>query len=194
MIGSTVLYQSKKPPAVARLSLVSLMDIFTILVFFLLLNSGDSQEIENAKFVNLPDSASGVQPHTELNISVTETEILLGDEVVATIADVKASSERLIEPLAEALKANTERLGDISEYEQNRGLAVTIMGDKNVSYALLRQVMSTCQYSNYRNISLAVNQVQVSAGAETLPEGLEREDSEAEIDVVDSVSQVGQGD
>ncbi len=188
MIGSTVLYQQKKQPAVARLSLVSLMDIFTILVFFLLLNSGDSQEIENAKFVKLPDSVSGVQPHTELKITVSDTEILLGETVVATVSDVLDSSERLIEPLAEALKANTEKLEEISEYEQNMGLAVTIMGDKSVSFSLLRQVMSTCQHSNYRNISLAVNQVQGSVPAERLPEG-----PASEPDVVNSVSQVGQG-
>lgn len=188
MIGSTVLYQQKKPPAVARLSLVSLMDIFTILVFFLLLNSGDSQEIENAKFVSLPDSVSGVQPHTELNITVTDTEILLGDRVVATVADVLDSSERLIEPLVEALEANTEKLERISEYERDQGLAVTIMGDKSVSFSLLRQVMSTCQHSNYRNISLAVNQVQGNGATETLPET-----PESEADAVDVVSQVGQG-
>lgn len=192
MIGSTVLYQQKKPPAVARLSLVSLMDIFTILVFFLLLNSGDSQDIENAKFVSLPDSVSGVQPHTELNITVTDTEILLGDRVVASIAEVLDSSERLIEPLAEALEANTEKLEGISEYERDQGLAVTIMGDKSVPYSLLRQVMSTCQHSNYRNISLAVNQVQGNGATEAMPETTP-ETPESEADAVNSVSQVGQG-
>lgn len=188
MIGSTVLYQPKKPPVVARLSLVSLMDIFTILVFFLLLNSGDSQEIENAKFVKLPDSVSGVEPHTELKITVSDSEILLGERVVAMVPEVLESSERLIEPLAEALKANTEKLGEISEYEQSRGLAVTIMGDKSVSFSLLRQVMTTCQHSNYRNISLAVNQVQGGTPAEPVPE-----DPDSEPDAADSVSQVGRG-
>lgn len=188
MIGSSVLYQQKKPKAVARLSLVSLMDIFTILVFFLLLNSGDSQEIENAKFVKLPDSASGVQPHTELNITVSETEILLGDKVVAKVDEVLDSSERLIEPLAEALEANTEKLDGISEYEQTVGLPVTIMGDKSVSFSLLRQVMSTCQHANYRNISLAVNQVQ----GET-PAKIQAEEPEPDTDAANSVSQTGQG-
>lgn len=188
MIGSTVLYQQKKRPAVARLSLVSLMDIFTILVFFLLLNSGDSQEIENAKFVTLPDSVSGVQPHTELKLTVSDTEILLGETVVASVDEVLDSSERLIEPLADALEANTEKLGEISEYEQKMGLAITIMGDESVSFSLLRQVMSTCQHSNYRNISLAVNQVHGGAPAETLPE-----EAVPEADVVNSVTQAGQG-
>ncbi|NIQ08461.1 MAG: biopolymer transporter ExbD, partial [Gammaproteobacteria bacterium] len=33
--------------APAKLNLVSLMDIFTILVFFLLVNSGDNQLVQN---------------------------------------------------------------------------------------------------------------------------------------------------
>ena len=38
------------------LNLVSLMDIFTILVFFLLVNSSDVQTLPNAKDLQLPES------------------------------------------------------------------------------------------------------------------------------------------
>ena len=40
------------------LNLVSLMDIFTILVFFLLVNSGDVQTLPNAKDMALPESVA----------------------------------------------------------------------------------------------------------------------------------------
>lgn len=178
MIGSTIFYQQKKQPFAAKLSLVSLMDIFTILVFFLLLNSGESQEIENAKFVELPDSSSGVAPHTDLRITVADDEILLGDRVVALVADVTDSPERIIEPLAEALSANTEKRGELSDYERDVGLAVTVMGDRSVPYSLLRKVMTTCQNSNYRNISLAVNRVNVEQATDILPASLEVEKPE----------------
>lgn len=191
MIGSTIFYQQKKPAFAAKLSLVSLMDIFTILVFFLLLNSGESQEIENAKFVELPDSSSGVAPHTDLHITVGGDDIMLGGKVVARVADVLDSSERLIEPLAEELRANTEKLGDLSDYERNVGLAVTIMGDRSVPYSLLRRVMTTCQHSNYRNISLAVNQVSVEGPTDFVPDALETEATEA--DQVGAVTQLGRG-
>lgn len=177
MIGSTIFYQQKKQPFAAKLSLVSLMDIFTILVFFLLLNSGESQEIENAKFVELPNSSSGIAPHTDLQITVADDEILLGDQVVAMVADVLDSSERIITPLAEELNANTEKLAKLSDYERDVGLAVTIMGDRSVPYSLLRRVMTTCQHSNYRNISLAVNRVNIEEGTDVIPESLELEAS-----------------
>ena len=38
------------------LNLVSLMDIFTILVFFLLVNSSDVETLPNAKDLQLPES------------------------------------------------------------------------------------------------------------------------------------------
>lgn len=191
MIGSTVFYERKKQPFAAKLSLVSLMDIFTILVFFLLLNSGDSQEIENAKFVELPDSISGLAPHTDLHITISDEEILLGDEVVATIAEVLDSSERIIEPLAARLEENTTRLGELSSYERNVGLAVTIRGDRSVPYSLLKTVMTTCQQSNYRNISLAVNRVSGNGGG--IEPSIEEEQPPEGAVQMDALSQLGEG-
>lgn len=195
MIGSTIFYEKKKQPFAAKLSLVSLMDIFTILVFFLLLNSGESQEIENAKFVELPDSSSGIAPHTDLRITVGDEEIMLNDRVIARVEDVLESSDRVIESLAAELNANTEQLGELSSYERNVGLAVTIMGDRSVSYSLLKTVMTTCQQSNYRNISLAVNRITVTDPSELGPESLEVEDpSSPSSESSDTVSLVGEGD
>lgn len=183
MIGSTIFYEKKKQPF-AKLSLVSLMDIFTILVFFLLLNSGESQKIENAKFVDLPDSSTGIAPHTELNIVISGDEILLGNTVVAKVGDVLASSERIIEPLAKELNASKAQLSDLSSYEKHTGLAVTISGDRSVPYSLLKRVMTTCQSSNYRNISLAVNRINTH-----VPEGLGQDDVVAPL-IVDPIGEV----
>lgn len=159
MFGSAVFYERRKSGFAGSLSLVSLMDIFTILVFFLLLNSGDSQEIESARFVALPDSASGAAPHTDLHLTVTEDGILLGNDWVVSREELEAAQGRVIEPLAEALEAITERRASLTEYERQMGLPITILGDRQVSYARLQQVMTTCQAANYRNISLAVNRV-----------------------------------
>lgn len=183
MIGSTIFYEKKKQPFAAKLSLVSLMDIFTILVFFLLLNSGESDKIENAKFVELPDSSSGIAPHTELQIIISGDEILMGERVIARVADVVSSSDRVIAPLAAELDALRDQLGDLSAYEKNIGLAITISGDRSVPYSLLKTVMTTCQQSNYRNISLAVNQISGGDGIEL----------DEEVDTSLLVSRLGEG-
>jgi biopolymer transport protein ExbD len=159
MIGSTIFYNKPKASIVPKLNLVALMDIFTILVFFLLLNSGESQKIENAKFIDLPDSTAGVMPHNQLFIMIDEDNIWIGDQSVADVAEVLKSPDKPIEALTQALVAHKESLGELTGYEKHNGLPVTILGDKTVSYTLLKSVMATCQGSDFREISLAVNQV-----------------------------------
>ncbi len=159
MIGSTVFYHKKKTPSMFKLNLVALMDIFTILVFFLLLNTGESQKIENAKFINLPDAASGIEPSNKLLIYINAEKIWLADKEITNVDDVMAAPDELIKPLNKALLDYKSGIKELSEYEKRNGLSVTIMGDKKVSYALLKSIMVTCQESDFRDISLAVNQV-----------------------------------
>jgi len=165
MIGSTFLYQRKKAPFAAKLSLVSLMDIFTILVFFLLLNSGQSDNIENVRFVELPASTTGTTPNEELIVSINKDEVWFEGEVVASVADITANPDNVIEALAQALVLKAEAKTELTGFEKENGLAVTIMGDKWVPYEILKSVMATCRLKDYRNISLAVNSVITGAGA-----------------------------
>ena len=159
MLGTSIILNKKKPGPPVKLSLVALMDIFTILVFFLLLNSGDSQTLEDAKFVKLPDSSSATSPHNELVIHVGEDELWFDDQPIATIAEVMQYQNKAIEPLAVALADYVTKYGTLNEYEQDHGLAITIMADKVVPYAVLKSVMATCSGQNFREISLAVNRV-----------------------------------
>ena len=159
MISQTFLApKQKRDLFTTKLNLVSLMDIFTILVFFLLINSGESENVEYQRVVQLPNSTTGTAPHEELAVIIGETEIWLQDTVIAKVEDVLKKPGAVIEPLAKALSEHTEKKGELSSFEKANGLPVTIMGDKSVRYALLKSVMVTCRQSDYRNISLAVNQ------------------------------------
>ena len=169
MISSTIFYQREKKSATVKLSLVALMDIFTILVFFLLLNSGEAQKIENAKFVKLPDSTKGSVPHEELMILVNDKEIWVAKNKIAAVDKVLKGSEDIIEPLAQELIKHTEKLGDLTPAQKESGLAVIIMGDRDVPYVLLKSIMATCRLHNFRNISLAVNRIAGSNYDAALP-------------------------
>ncbi|MEO0443152.1 MAG: biopolymer transporter ExbD [Pseudomonadota bacterium] len=159
MISQTFLSpQYKKNPFATKLNLVALMDIFTILVFFLLLNSGESENVEYERFVQLPSSTTGTAPHKQLTILIGETEIWLEDSPIIKVEEALKKPGELIEPLAAALSEHTQKRGELSGFEKANGLSVVIMGDKNVRYALLKSVMATCRQQDYRNISLAVNQ------------------------------------
>ncbi len=147
------------PSSTSKLNLVALMDIFTILVFFLLLNSGDADQLENARFVKLPDSTITAAPHVEATILISENEIWFNGEVVVNVDDVLNSPERIIAPLAEVLVEYATKRGALTSYEKSNGFSVTIVGDRSVSFSLLERVMATCSGENFRDISLAVNRV-----------------------------------
>ncbi|GAB1263085.1 ExbD/TolR family protein [Aurantivibrio plasticivorans] len=153
------IFHYQKPKYATKLNLVALMDIFTILVFFLLLNSGEAEKLENAKFIELPDSTIGTPPHGDLVVMIGEETIWLGEEEVATINDIIKSKKSSIESLSVALQTYKEAKGELNAYEKENGLALTIMGDHEVPYGLLKAVMSTCRLENFRDIALAVNQV-----------------------------------
>ncbi|MEX1033545.1 MAG: biopolymer transporter ExbD [Cellvibrionaceae bacterium] len=157
MLQSTFQYQ--RPRYATKLNLVALMDIFTILVFFLLLNSGEAEKLENAKFIQLPNSSAGDPPHDDLVVMIGGDAIWLGDQLLVTLDEVANSSEPAIQSLADALADYRERKGELNSYEEQNGLALTIMGDQAVPFGLLKAVMATCRLENFRDIALAVNQV-----------------------------------
>ena len=59
------------------LNLVSLMDIFTILVFFLLVSSSSVQQLPSSKDIRLPTSVAKKAPKETLVIAVTQKDILV---------------------------------------------------------------------------------------------------------------------
>jgi len=158
-IQGTVLDRRDKAKKVAGLNLVSLMDIFTILVFFLLMNSGDSQEIEKASFISLPDSQASSSFQNDLLIFVGENSISINDEEIVSLDLVKKVKGKTVDELAKVLKTYALEQGALTEFEKNNGRSVTIMGDQEVPYLILKSVMATCSQENFRDIALAVNQV-----------------------------------
>ncbi|MDH3839957.1 MAG: biopolymer transporter ExbD [Chromatiales bacterium] len=147
----------------SALNLVSLMDIFTILVFFLLVNSSDVQVLPNAKDVEMPESVAQEKPRETVVILVTDDDILIQGAAVASVADVMAQKGLVIETLKAALVSQTNRMLDREVAADIAGREVTIMGDKEIPYRLLKKVMATCTDADYGRISLAVMQ----RGAET---------------------------
>ena len=70
------------------LNLVSLMDIFTILVFFLLVNSGQVETLPNAKDIKLPQSIAEQKSRETVVITVSGDDILVQGKAVASVSAV----------------------------------------------------------------------------------------------------------
>ena len=158
-LNGSVLDRRESKKKVAGLNLVSLMDIFTILVFFLLMNSGDTQEIEKATFITLPDSQAKGSFQNDLLIVVGDEFISIKDENIVSITELKNAKGKAVPEITAFLKAHAEVLGELSKFEEKNGRPVTIMGDQSVPYEVLKAVMASCSQENFRDIALAVNQV-----------------------------------
>ena len=148
----------KRHKSSGTLNLVSLMDIFTILVFFLLVNSSDVETLPNAKDLQLPESIAEEKAKETVVILIGEEDIIVQGEPVAKVADVMNIKGNDIPALREALKSQNDRVLRREAQEDIAGREVTIMGDKEIPYRLLKKVMATCTASDYGQISLAVLQ------------------------------------
>ena len=140
------------------LNLISLMDIFTILVFFLLVNSSEVETLPNAKDLQLPESIAEAKAKETVVILIGKTDIIVQGKPVAKIDDVMAIKGNDIPPLREALLAQNDRVMRREATKDIVGREVTIMGDKDIPYRLLKKVMATCTEADYGQISLAVLQ------------------------------------
>ena len=148
----------KRNKAVGGLNLVSLMDIFTILGFFLRVSSSEVQTLPNAKDMKLPESIAEKKPEETVTILIGKTDILVQGEPVAKIDEVMATKGNDIPQLREALLSQNDRVLRRAAKDDIAGREVTIMGDKDIPYRLLKKVMATCTQSDYGQISLAVLQ------------------------------------
>ena len=148
----------KRNKGAGALNLVSLMDIFTILVFFLLVNSSDVETLPNAKDLQLPESIAEEKAKETVVILIGEEDIIVQGTPVAKVADVMQMKGNDIPALREALKSQNDRVLRREAQEDVAGREVTIMGDKEIPYRLLKKVMATCTQSDYGQISLAVLQ------------------------------------
>ena len=140
------------------LNLVSLMDIFTILVFFLLVNSSSVETLPNAKDLQLPESIAEEKAKETVVILIGEVDILVQGKPVAKVADVLKIKGNDIPALRQALKSQNDRVLRREAQDDVAGREVTIIGDKEIPYRLLKKVMATCTEADYGRISLAVLQ------------------------------------
>jgi biopolymer transport protein TolR len=148
----------KRNKKVATLNMVSMMDIFTILVFFLLITAGDQQSLPSLKDIKLPESKAEQTPKENLVILVSQDNIVFQGKTIASTKTIMNSNGSVIPALLGALNATAKELSKRSSEKDVKKRGVTIMGDKAIPYVLLKKIMLTCASSDFTNISLAVVQ------------------------------------
>ena len=143
---------------IGRMNLTSLMDVFTILVFFLLVNSGTPEVMETPKQMVLPESVVETKPRETVVIFIGKEDVVVQGEPVATVAAIATMDEGEIGPIIDRLAVLEEQIIGSSTKHVAGSREVTILADRSIPFDVVRRVMSTCTSQGYGRISLAVMQ------------------------------------
>ena len=143
---------------IGRMNLTSLMDVFTILVFFLLVNSGTPEVMETPKQMVLPESVVETKPRETVVIFIGKEDVVVQGEPVATVAAIETMDEGEIGPIIDSLAVLEEQIIGSSTKHVAGSREVTILADRSIPFDVVRRVMSTCTSQGYGRISLAVMQ------------------------------------
>jgi biopolymer transport protein TolR len=146
----------KRRHGASHFALVPFIDMMTILVVFLLAHTAEVDILPNTKNISIPQSLSDRKPSAAVVVMVTKDTIFVGGKVVGSVSGIVADTAPVFEPLRAALAAQSALLlngagqGDISKRE------VTIMGDKDTPYSVMKKIMVTCSQADYGKVSFAV--------------------------------------
>jgi biopolymer transport protein ExbD len=150
--------RGQKKSGTASLSLVSLMDVFTILVFFLLVNSSSSDVLEPPKNIKLPDSTVEAKPRETVIVMITPEQVLVQGSPVTTTKEVINSKAPVIAEVKERLLLQQEKVIGIRTKVVAESKEVTVLAHRTVPFHLIKKVMASCTSAGYGKISLAVIQ------------------------------------
>ena len=143
---------------ITKMNLTSLMDVFTILVFFLLVNSGSVEVLDAPKEVTLPESRVQMKPRETVVIFVSPEEVLVQGQSVAMVTDILDGVSGSTDPITSRLSELKQNVVGPSTLAVAGSLEVTILADKSVPFIVIKRIMSTCTSEGYENVSLAVIQ------------------------------------
>ena len=147
------------------MALVPFIDMLTMLVVFLLLQSSEVEILPNTKNIQIPQSVADLKPHETVTIMITRDELLVNGRTVGKVAEVAGygPDQQIIPMLRDALKEQNDRIQRETARENLAEREVTIMGDKSTPFSVLKRVMATATAADYGKVSLAVIQREVEA-------------------------------
>jgi biopolymer transport protein ExbD len=143
---------------VTGLNLTPLMDVFTILVFFLLFHSSGGDILETPKQIKLPDSVVETKPRETVVIMVSPQVVLVQGEAVINTPELLDDRIGTVHEITERLEQLERNIIGISTKTIAESKEITILADKTIPFKVLKKIMSTCTGSGYGRISLAVIQ------------------------------------
>jgi len=143
-----------------NMNIISLIDIMSVLVLFLLVHSSEVEVLPNPNEIRIPESIAEAQPDPAVVVMVTRHEVLVQGRSVISLVDLKSNADTVIKPLEAALREQQEfRVeGVATKATEPADRAVTVLADRETPYSVLKKVLATCTASEFGKVSFAVTQ------------------------------------
>lgn len=152
-------FRSRRLSQNQGLNITSMMDMFTIILVFLLKSFGESSvELKVNPNINLPSSISSKAPVNVVSLVVDKSSILIEDQYVLDHVNGKIPSQYLednnlkILPLYKKLLtfAKLQKKFSPKKTKEVAG-KILLQMDKNLNFEILRQVMYTAGMAGFDN-------------------------------------------
>ncbi|MBN2355793.1 biopolymer transporter ExbD [candidate division KSB1 bacterium] len=144
------------------LKLTSMLDMFTIMLVFLLVNyDAEGNIISVTKDLTLPESSATLRPRVASVVGITRDWLLVDGRPVRRIQGITEAKELLIEELYDELmrlRTVTETIGGMGSGGHGFRGNISIQGDRDIEFDLLKRIMLTCGQAGYNNMNLTVRQ------------------------------------
>lgn len=150
----------RKPPESAKPQMTSLVDVLTVLVFFLLKNfSTEGDIVTPAPGLTLPSSTSRERPEKTLVIAISQEHVLAEGQPIAAVSDEEKRAGYRIPALSEWLEKRRKSTESISKVDSTVGFTgkLSIQGDRSIPFAILQKVLVTCGEKGYSDFALTVD-------------------------------------
>lgn len=143
-----------------KLMLTSMMDMFTIILIFLLFSFSESPEkIKLGEDLQLPRSTAEVKYQQALKIILTKTELRINDEVMAKVnhQEIEGLSSKDLQSseLYKRLK-HFRAEAQAKENEKKDSPHVLFLCDKSHSFKTINSVIKTTGMAGYPNFQFGV--------------------------------------
>lgn len=159
-------HMDRRSPSSFKIQITSMVDMFVILLVFLLKSYSTSPvNITPKQGMTLPESTSLIEPVDVVKLIVAEDGVFVEDKKVLDLEKgrVPASAEdkndpSFLRPLFEALDAHAKHAKEISKVNEAFEFdgKVLMQADRELPYEVLQKVMYTSMMAGYADVKLAV--------------------------------------
>lgn len=159
-------HHDKRSPSTFKIQITSMVDMFVILLVFLLKSySTSAVQIAPGKDITLPASTSMKDPVDVLKLVVTKAGVFVEDEKILDLKegavadkDVEANDPMFIRSLYEALDRQAKKSRSIAAANETVEFdgKVLMQADRGLPYSLLRKVMYTSSLAGFADVKIAV--------------------------------------